>query len=66
MMSFQVPRKAILSKEQLEYFQKSKTHDDIVSHIETLNNAVVGSKLNDECSQSEVSIGIYQPKLENI
>ena len=64
-MPFQAPRKAILSKEQLEYFQKSKTHDDIVSHIETLNNAVVGSKLTDECSQSNVSTLVHQPKLEN-
>ncbi|TFK31620.1 hypothetical protein BDQ12DRAFT_618593 [Crucibulum laeve] len=51
-MSFKVPRKSILSKEQLEYFQRSKTHQDIVSYIEVLNNAVVGVKLTDECSES--------------
>jgi len=55
-MSYQIPRKAILSKEQLEYFQESQTHKDIVSYIETLNDAVIGSRLTDECSTSPVSI----------
>jgi len=55
-MSFQVPRKAILSKEQLQSFQESQTHKDIVSYLETLNDAVIGSKLTDECSMSPVSI----------
>ncbi|KAF8905950.1 hypothetical protein CPB84DRAFT_535064 [Gymnopilus junonius] len=50
--SFQIPRKAILTKDQLEYFQQSQTHKDIVSYIETLNDAVVGSKLTDDCSSS--------------
>ena len=53
-MSFFPPRKVILSKEQLELFQASKTHADIVAYIETLNEAVVGVKLTDECSQSPV------------
>ncbi|THH19331.1 hypothetical protein EW146_g1802 [Bondarzewia mesenterica] len=30
----------------------SKTHQDIVSYIEALNNSVVGVKLSDECSES--------------
>ncbi|KAF8179868.1 Phosphotyrosyl phosphatase activator [Pholiota molesta] len=51
-MTYQVPRKAILSKEQLQHFQQSKAHNDVVSYIETLNNAVIGSKLTDECSIS--------------
>ena len=55
-MSYQVPRKAILSKEQLQYFQESQTHKDIVSYIETMNDAVIGSRLTDECSTSPVSI----------
>jgi hypothetical protein len=55
-MSFHhdVPRKAILSPEQLAYFQTSKTHKNVVSYIESLNNAVVGVKLTDECSESPV------------
>ena len=54
-MQWQVPRKTILSKEQLEYFQGSKTYQDIISYIETLNNAVIGSKLTDDCHISPVS-----------
>lgn len=53
-MASQAPRKIILTKEQLEHFQSSQTHKDIVSYIETLNTAVVGVKLTDECSQSFV------------
>ncbi|PPQ69047.1 hypothetical protein CVT26_003756, partial [Gymnopilus dilepis] len=66
--SFQVPRKAILSKEQLEYFQQSQTHKDIVSYIETLNEAVVGVKLTDECSSSPGVIAILDvlDKVEQI
>ena len=54
-MQWQVPRKTILSKEQLEYFQGSKTYQDIISYIETLNTAVIGSKLTDDCHISPVS-----------
>lgn len=53
-MSFHPPRKVILTKEQLEAFQASKTHQDIVNYVETLNNAVVGVKLSDQCSESPV------------
>ena len=53
-MQWQVPRKTILSKEQLEYFQGSKTYQDIILYIETLNNAVIGSKLTDDCHISPV------------
>ena len=60
-MSYQVPRKAILSKEQLQYFQESQTHKDIVSYIETMNDAVIGSRLTDECSTSPVSIMLLLP-----
>ena len=51
-MAFQVPRKAILTKEQLEFFQTSKTRQEVISYIEVLNDAVVGVRLNDECSLS--------------
>ena len=54
-MQWQVPRKVILSKKQLEYFQESKTYQDIISYIETLNSAVIGAKLTDECTTSSVS-----------
>ncbi|KAG8930903.1 Serine/threonine-protein phosphatase 2A activator 2 [Tulasnella sp. 419] len=50
---YQVPRKQILTKEQLESFSKTKTHEVVVSYITTLNDAVTGVKLTDECQQSE-------------
>ena len=53
-MDFQVPRKAVLSPEQLESFQTSQTRLDIVSYVESLNDAVVGTKLTDDCSESAV------------
>lgn len=53
-MPFIPPRKVILTKQQLEVFQASRTHEDIVSCIETLNEAVVGVKLTDECAESPV------------
>jgi hypothetical protein len=55
MPTFQKPRKAILSKEQLAQFQASQCHNDIVSYIESLNTSVIGVKLSDECPQSLVS-----------
>ena len=55
-MSFQVPRKCILSPEQLTVFQSSKTHQKVVTYIETLNNAVIGIKLTEDCSESPVSV----------
>ena len=51
-MAFQVPHKAILTKEQLEFFQTSKTRQEVVSYIEVLNDTVIGVRLNDECSLS--------------
>lgn len=48
------PRKIILTKEQLEAFQQSKTHETIVGYINALNAAVVGVKLTDECPVSPV------------
>ncbi|KAI0672286.1 hypothetical protein C8Q78DRAFT_1068847 [Trametes maxima] len=46
------PRKVILTKEQLEAFQQSKTHEAIVSYITALNECAVGVKLTDECAVS--------------
>ncbi|KAF8578827.1 Phosphotyrosyl phosphatase activator [Ramaria rubella] len=50
--SYNVPRKAILTKEQLESFQDSETHGNIVNYIKILNESVVGVKLGDECTAS--------------
>lgn len=54
MAAFIHPRKVILSKEQLAHFQQSKTHADILSYVEDLNEAVVGVKLTAECTVSPV------------
>ena len=51
---FLPPRKVILTKEQLEAFQQSKTHETIVSYINALNECVVGVKLTDELAVSPV------------
>ncbi|KAI0657502.1 Phosphotyrosyl phosphatase activator [Cubamyces menziesii] len=53
---FLPPRKVILTKEQLEAFQQSKTHETIVSYINALNECVVGVKLTDELA---VSPGVH-------
>jgi serine/threonine-protein phosphatase 2A activator len=54
MSSFRALERAILSKEQLAAFQSSKTYAKVTSYIETLNTAVIGCKLTDECAQSQV------------
>ncbi|PCH37425.1 Phosphotyrosyl phosphatase activator [Wolfiporia cocos MD-104 SS10] len=59
-MSFQPPRKIILTKEQLEHFQASKVHQEIVSVIQTLNDGVVGVKLTDECIESPGVKAIFE------
>ncbi|PBK82828.1 Phosphotyrosyl phosphatase activator [Armillaria gallica] len=51
-MTFQTPAKAILSQEQLQAFQTSKTYNSIISYIEVLNETVVGVKLTDDCEAS--------------
>ena len=60
-MSFQPPRKAILTPDQLAHFQKSKTYQDIVGFIEDLNERVVGVKLTDEIPISPVRKSSQMP-----
>ncbi|KAF8513211.1 Phosphotyrosyl phosphatase activator [Gautieria morchelliformis] len=50
--SYHVPRKAILTTENLKAFQESETYVDIVNYIETLNESILGVKLSDDCSVS--------------
>lgn len=47
-MSFKIPIKHILSSVQLEDFQGSQTHANIVTFIEELNNSVINVKLTDD------------------
>lgn len=65
-MAYKPPRKTILTKEQLQYFQESQTHKDIVAYIEILNESVVGSKLTDDCSISKVRVHVFVSEFENI
>lgn len=65
MAYYQSPRKCILSQDQLAIFQSSKTHNQIVSYIGTLNEAVVGVKLTDPCSESKGVQAILQA-LDNV
>ncbi|KAL0566568.1 Serine/threonine-protein phosphatase 2A activator 2 [Marasmius crinis-equi] len=51
--TFQQPRKALLSPAQLEWFQTSDTYTRIITYIETLNTAVIGAKLSDQCEESD-------------
>ncbi|KIM28183.1 hypothetical protein M408DRAFT_144083 [Serendipita vermifera MAFF 305830] len=50
---YHAPEKEILTKSQLEQFQQSPTHAQILTYIERLNEAVVGVKLQDSCQESE-------------
>ncbi|KAJ7051205.1 Phosphotyrosyl phosphatase activator [Mycena amicta] len=59
-MSFRVPGKAIITPAQLEYFQTSATHNDVLAYIGVLNEAVVGVKLSGECSQSDGVISVLK------
>ena len=55
-MTYVQPRKYILSNEQLAAFQLSKTHEAIITYIEALNDAVIGVKLTDECTESQARV----------
>ncbi|KAI4518537.1 Phosphotyrosyl phosphatase activator [Schizophyllum commune Tattone D] len=51
-MTYLVPSKAIVTPEQLEAWKQSETHERVLSYVTTLNDAVVGVKLDDECPRS--------------
>jgi len=46
-MTFEIPTKHILSSDQLEDFQNSQTHANIVTFIEQLNESIIHVKLTD-------------------
>ncbi|GJJ75920.1 serine/threonine-protein phosphatase 2A activator [Entomortierella parvispora] len=52
--SFVVPRREILTKEDLELFHGSETYADLFEFLEALNESVVGVVSTAECHQSEV------------
>lgn len=47
-MTFKVPTKHILSSIQLEDFQTSETHANIVTFVEQLNESVINVKLTQD------------------
>jgi serine/threonine-protein phosphatase 2A activator len=51
---YHAPEKEILTKAQLEQFQQSATHSQLLAFIERLNEAVIGVKLRDPCEESDV------------
>lgn len=54
-MSFTVPQKRILTKEDLEEFQSSDAYNDYVGFVERLNESVKGLKIDSEIEVSPVS-----------
>jgi serine/threonine-protein phosphatase 2A activator len=52
--SYRAPTKRILSAAQLQAFQSSQTHEDIVTFIEECNDAVRNVKLSEAGEPSEV------------
>lgn len=57
--SFVVPRREILTKDDLELFHGSETYASLFEFLERLNESVVGVVSTAECYQSEVRIEFY-------
>ncbi|ORY27681.1 phosphotyrosyl phosphatase activator [Naematelia encephala] len=51
--SYIPPTKRILSDAQLDFFKRSKTHDEILDFIDKLNQSIVGQKLTEAGEGSE-------------
>lgn len=68
MNEFRRPQKVILTPAHLAQFQDSETCKKVVDFIGTLNDAVTGLKITEECTESEVNIVTNlqsQPTLTN-
>ena len=59
-MAFDRPRKAILTAAHLAKFQGSNTYEHVVAYITELNDAVIGVKTTDTCSQSGVCSSVWR------
>lgn len=53
-MSFTVPQKRILTKEDLEEFQTSDSYTEFIGFVERLNESVKGLKIDSEIKVSKV------------
>ncbi|CAJ0755382.1 8554_t:CDS:2 [Entrophospora sp. SA101] len=47
--NFIVPKRQILTKDDLEKFKESQAHEDYISFVIRLNDSVKGLKLSDDC-----------------
>ncbi|KAF9930647.1 Serine/threonine-protein phosphatase 2A activator 2 [Mortierella alpina] len=56
--AFMVPRREILTKEDLELFHESPTYASLFEFLEALNESVVGVVSTAECHESEVVKGM--------
>ena len=52
--SYTPPSKRILSPAHLAAFKRSSTHDDIIQFIDALNESIIGVKLTESGSGSDV------------
>ncbi|GAA6018781.1 hypothetical protein JCM11491_003445 [Sporobolomyces phaffii] len=59
-MAAQLPTKRIVSKAHLDAWLSSSTHTDVVDFIQLLNDAVVGVKLGDAVSESDVTNALVE------
>jgi len=53
-LTFMVPKRQILTKDDLEKFLESDAYNDFIGFIERLNNSVKGLTLSTECFISPV------------
>ena len=58
-------RKAILTHDQLAWFQSSTTRNHILDYIQALNDAIVNVKLTDDCPSSPQVLAVLNI-LDNI
>ena len=63
--SYRRPVKRITSKRQLEAFQRSATHHEILDFVTKLNEAVVGKRLSDAGQGNEVCMKATMTYLNN-
>lgn len=56
--AYQIPRRRILSQEDLDVFQKSEAYSDLINFVEELNNAILGMPNSSECYVSSTCQGV--------
>jgi serine/threonine-protein phosphatase 2A activator len=54
-LTFMIPNRQILTKDDLEKFRESDAYNDFTGFVERLNNSVIGLPLSTECFISPVS-----------